>query len=360
MGLEKLRIVSMLMIILLHSIDHSGLLGKINPPTFIYWYEWSLYALLQVCVNCFVLISGYFLVTSKFRVEKLITLWIEVVFYSITIKAIMMAAGEIPFSVISLASCFIPVISGRYWFVTIYFGLYLLFPFLNIALRAMTQKQHKTLVVLLFVLSSVMISIHPKFMGMNTGGGWGLAWFVFLYITAAYIRLYSRTNKNSVIPILIFIICPTIMTIARAMALKLGSSVLNVADNWWRYDSVPVYIASVALFLAFLHIPGKQNKLIIKLSSATFGVYLIHAHANLCTEIMWQRIGFLSYMGKWWFPIYQIMIAILIFLICSIIDMLRSYFINTTVFKKMTTDLAGLLKNTYSYIEGFPHKGRKN
>lgn len=37
MGLEWLRIVSMLMIILLHSIDHSGLYETLVPGTSIYY-----------------------------------------------------------------------------------------------------------------------------------------------------------------------------------------------------------------------------------------------------------------------------------------------------------------------------------
>ena len=66
MGLEWLRIVSMLMIILLHSIDHSGLYETLVPGTSIYYVEQFLYALVQVCVNCFILISGYFLVNFFF------------------------------------------------------------------------------------------------------------------------------------------------------------------------------------------------------------------------------------------------------------------------------------------------------
>lgn len=189
-GLEWLRICSMLMIILLHSIDHSGLLKNLTPGSILYYYEQFLYALVQVCVNCFVLISGYFLVSSKIKPEKLVALWIEVVFYSLIIKMIMMAFGEIPFSVVSLVSCLVPVLTGRYWFVTIYFGMYLLSPFFNIAIKTMNKKQHGELLILLFVLASVMISIHPSFKGMNSGGGWGLAWFGVLYFTAAYIRRY--------------------------------------------------------------------------------------------------------------------------------------------------------------------------
>ena len=89
MGLEWLRIVSMLMIILLHSIDHSGLYETLVPGTSIYYVEQFLYALVQVCVNCFILISGYFLVTSYFKLKKLGLLWVEVVFYALVIRVVM-------------------------------------------------------------------------------------------------------------------------------------------------------------------------------------------------------------------------------------------------------------------------------
>lgn len=196
LGLEWLRICSMFMIILLHSIDHSGLYETLEEGTLLYTYEQFIYALVQVCVNCFVLISGYFLVQSQFKLRKLISLWIEVVFYALVIKLIMIAAGDIPFSVVSLISCFVPILTGRYWFVTIYFGMYLMFPFYNIAIKAMDERQHKSLVVLLIVLFSGMSSLYPSFKGMNSGGAWGLAWFTVLYFIAAYFRLYYRLSES--------------------------------------------------------------------------------------------------------------------------------------------------------------------
>lgn len=79
-GFEVMRIVSMLLIILLHSIDHSGVYENLAAGSALYYIEHFFYAAVQVCVNCFVLISGYFLVTSEFKPKKLISLWFEVVF----------------------------------------------------------------------------------------------------------------------------------------------------------------------------------------------------------------------------------------------------------------------------------------
>ena len=326
--LEWLRIVSMLMIILLHSIADSGFADSLTPGSALYYWEEFLYAMVQVCVNCFVLISGYFLVTSKFRPGKLLSLWAEVVFYGFFIKLIVMIGGGITFSLPSLLSCFLPVLTGRYWFVTIYFGLYLIAPFLNIGLCAMTKRQHQALLAVLFVLFSVMVSVWPGFAGMNSGGGWGLAWFAVLYVFAAYLRLHYTPAGKSGRFVLIFFACPVIMTAALWAAQTLGLSALErIAANWQRYDSVFAFAATLALMLAFLNWKGTEsetvNRAVVRISSATFGVYLIHAHANLCTEEMWGRLGIVSGMEHAGWPLYQLAVVLGIFIVCAVIDLLR-------------------------------------
>lgn len=329
LGLEWLRIISMLMIILLHSIDHSGLYENLNECSALYYYEQFIYAAVQVCVNCFVMISGYFLVTSSFKFSKLLSLWAEVVFYSLAIKLLLMGIGEIPVSVTSLAACFAPFITGRYWFITIYVGMYCLSPFFNIAIKAMTQKQHKILNIILFFLFSVLVSVHPSLKGMNTNGGWSVAGFAVLYFWAAYLRLYYTPQvKKWKRPLVIYLLCPAIMTVVLAISEKTGIGVLtDAAKNLWKYDSVLAYIATVALFMLFLNIGGKGSgkgaKLLTRISGATFGVYLIHAHANICTVPMWDKIKFVPAMEQAWFPLYQIAAVLVIFIVCAVIDILR-------------------------------------
>ena len=92
--------------------------------------------------------------TSKFKLKKLVILWIEVVFYAIFLYLLTVITGFEDFSIITFVSCFIPVLTGRYWFVTIYFGMYLLSPFINIAIKAMNKNQHLKLNVLLLLLFS--------------------------------------------------------------------------------------------------------------------------------------------------------------------------------------------------------------
>lgn len=350
MGLEWLRIVSMLMIILLHSIDHSGLYETLVPGTSIYYVEQFLYALVQVCVNCFILISGYFLVTSSFKLKKLGLLWVEVVFYALVIRVVMILLGQVDFSITSILSCFVPIITGSYWFITIYFGMYLLSPFYNIAINAMTKKQHRNLLLVLFFLLSVWISIHPAFKGMNSGNGWGLAWFTFLYFTASYFRRHYTPNGKWGKYFAIFLICPALMVIGLFVSNVLNIALLKSAvDNWWRYDSIFVYVASVSLLLMFLNInkidsTTKFSKFISAVSASTFGVYLIHAHADVCIAKWWQFIGITSNVNAWWYVLYQLFVVVAIFSICVIIDCIRKQ-----LFKVCRIDSA--IKKLFDKIE---------
>lgn len=198
-NMDLLRIVSMLLIIFLHSIDHSGVLENAEAcGKVMYFYVRFTYAMCMVCVNIYVMLSGYFMVHSKFRLHKLVTLWMEAAFYSFVLKLLFMLIVADGFSLVSLASCFFPILTGRYWFLTIYVGMYLISPFLNILIHAMNRKQHSLLNLCLFAIMSVWSSIHPGIAGMNSGGGWGLAWFAVMYIAAAWFRLYYTPDYRPV------------------------------------------------------------------------------------------------------------------------------------------------------------------
>ena len=326
-NLDLLRIISMLLIIFLHSIDHSGVLEQAevgsNP---MYFYVRFFYALCQVCVNCYVMLSGYYLVNSKFRLQKLATLWMETVFYSFILKLLFMVTGQETFSIVSLISCFLPIVTGRYWFITIYVGMYLISPFLNKFIHSMDKREHSMLNICFFALFSLWNSIHPSIAGMNSGGGWGLAWFVVLYLAASWLRLYYIPKHKTVILLGNFFLIPLLMA-ASQMAVNAGGIEIlqNIISNWFRYDSAPVYFMTIALFTAFLNIQIKNDRVsqtICSVAPLTLGVYLIHAHADVSLWL-WKTLDLPTYMDRLSFPVIQFGCTLLIFLSCVVIDALR-------------------------------------
>lgn len=330
-NLDLLRIVSMLLIVFLHSIDHSGVLENAeNCGAGMYFYVRMTYAMCQVCVNIYIMLSGYFMVKSKFRLHKLVTLWMEAVFYSFVLKLLFMLIGKESFSFVSLASCFFPILTGRYWFLTIYVGMYLISPFLNIFIHAMDRRQHGLLNLVLFAIMSAWASIHPAIAGMNSGGGWGLAWFVVMYLAAAWLRLYYTPNNKPVRYFAIYIALPILMATAQVVlgggANIPGAKTLSaIVAHWFRYDSAPVYIMTICLFVGFMNInirSKKLSKVIVFIAPLTLGVYLIHAHANV-SPWSWEVLNLPSRMTSVAFPLVQLVSVLGIFVICAMIDALR-------------------------------------
>lgn len=347
-NLDLLRIVSMLLIIFLHSIGHSGVLEQSEvSSSAMYFYVRFTYALCQVCVNCYVMLSGYYLVHSKFRLQKLVALWMETAFYSFVLKLLFMVTGQETISVVSLISCFFPIVTGRYWFITIYVGMYLLSPFLNKLIHAMNRKEHTMLNICLFILFSLWSSLHPSIAGMNSGGGWGLAWFVVLYFVAAWFRLYYTPKHKPVILLGIFLLIPLLMAAGQVAAKAVGIGVLqSIISNWFRYDSAPVYLMTIALFAAFLNNQiqrDRVSKAICSVAPLTLGVYLIHNHANV-SRWLWETLNLPGKMCSAWFPLIQLGCAIAVFAACIAIDSIRQ----ATVGKLENAEKLHLLCDTIS------------
>ena len=91
---------------------------------------WCIEAFCFVAVNCYVLISGYFLINShSFHWTKVWKLWSTVAFYSLLFYAISVdASGH--WDLYKTIHYLLPVRYSIYWFVTAYIGTYLLSPYL--------------------------------------------------------------------------------------------------------------------------------------------------------------------------------------------------------------------------------------
>ena len=173
----------MLMVVCIHTVGWGGLVeGALIPGTVNWYLGNAMHTLSLQAVNCFVLISGYFLCTSQFRLGKLVSTWIQAAFYSVGIYLVLSLAhvGGMQFSLKELIKCGLVVTMDRYWFVTDYILLYCLFPILNHAIRSMNQKQHFLSCAVLLLIFSVVPNIVyiVDFSGIN--GGYSLTWFCVL------------------------------------------------------------------------------------------------------------------------------------------------------------------------------------
>ena len=195
-GFETMRILSMVMIVLMHGIGHGGLGSAAPQGSAAFWIYWLLFILARVSTNCFVMLSGYYLSERKgaVRAGRLFRIGAQVWFYSMLTFCVAVKAGAVPLSAISLLRALLPLTSNGYWFASAYFLMYLSVPVLNAVVQSLDRRQYKTLLLVALLLQSVWGTLFYWATDETfVNNGYSFIWFYTLYFMAAYFRKYRVT-----------------------------------------------------------------------------------------------------------------------------------------------------------------------
>lgn len=339
-NIELLRIISMLMVLILHYLSFGGFLSKYNDFSVNSMIVWLFESLSFVAVNCYVLICGYFSVNSKFKSEKLIKLFLEVFFYSFLIYISLVLLGKIDFSISMFLKSVFPVALGNYWFITCYVVLYILSPFLNKLITNLSKEEYKRLIFIIILVFSLWATFIPNSQTINYGGSYSISWFVCLYLISGYIRLHIdlKSIKKSLC-MYIYLFCSCINVFA----------FYTKGDFLYNYYSITMLIRAISLFIFFLKIEISNKYLaqaISFISPATFGIYLIHENPNI-RKFLWNIFTVPIFkLPSWLLILYVLFIPVLLFILFGIIDKLRDFifslFYRSNVYKKIKEKLRSI------------------
>lgn len=180
------------MVVTLHVFSHGGVMGGSEALTGAHWYACNFIKYLCFgAVNCFVLISSYFLSKAQLRAKRAVSFVLQVLFYSVALYLVGVVIGEIePTDGEQLTKAVFPLSTSQYWFASSYIGLYLLSPLLNSGIRGLSRRQHLASTVVLLVMTAVLPGVFPFADTWKAGRGYSLIWFIALYVLAAYIGKY--------------------------------------------------------------------------------------------------------------------------------------------------------------------------
>ena len=151
---ELMRIISMFMILVWHIFLY-GVNMDTAAPNIKLMFDFFR-AIMVVHVNSFILVSGYFLVNSSFKMSKLLKINDSVVFYKIVIYLIFAYLGLASVDSISILRNFFPLDLENYWFIRIYMIMYIFSPFYNIFLNSISKSVHKKIIIIMFFLFSLI------------------------------------------------------------------------------------------------------------------------------------------------------------------------------------------------------------
>ena len=163
---------------------------------------------------------------------------------------------------------------------------------------------------------------------MNSGGAWGLAWFVVLYLWASWFRLYYKPNGKWIFKLLLWVVISSIIALLYS-TIELGTVIYTIIGNLYRYDSVFVSILSLVVFIAFLNIDTNKyfggnifGKIILFISPSTFGIYLIHTHPEVA-NFFYSLFNFSEYQDTVYKIFFVICLSILFYFVSMFIDIIR-------------------------------------
>ncbi|MBQ4218101.1 MAG: acyltransferase [Butyrivibrio sp.] len=341
-NIELLRIVAMLMIITLHFNNQSkALLVLGEPASNVQIFATVLEAIAITGVNVYVLISGYYLSSSKVRLSKVLLLILQVYFYTLLISCAMMFVGAYsvkPEDKLDRALRYLfPISSEHYWFVTAYVIMYVLAPVMNAAVNTLERKQLKTVIIGLLTWFCFIKSIVPAKFGTDRMG-YDFGWFICLYLIAAYIRKYNivlfRDAKKSA---LVYLISVVVIAAFSLVFYKINFD----TGNFNYYAEVPCHYnfffaltGALGLFSVFRFMRLKENlfaEAIRIIAPYTLGVYLLHMHfeiADRWVEWIEQIIGETPLDNVLTFFIHLVVSVLIVFFAGIFVDWIRKYIFN--------------------------------
>ncbi|MFC3932395.1 acyltransferase [Streptococcus dentapri] len=321
LGIDLLRIFAMLMIIITHILGKGGIRDEVQDSVDVYyWVTWLIQVTAYGAVNCYALISGYVGIHSHYKYSKALSLWLQVIFYTLGFALIFSLEGQ-TLTQKDWLKAFFPVITGQYWYITAYFGLLIFMPLLNIGLSKISNHDLKYLVIVAIFFFSVMPAMFDTRVDeFSFAKGFSMNWLTVLYIIGAYLKRLDleRLFKERTL-LLIF---------AGSIAVTFIMKFIK-GDIWYWYTSPSMLAGSIAIFIRFETLRIKRGgigaKLITLFSSTTLGVYLVHLNPLLVR--FWLRDVFIPFVDFpiYFFPFLILGTALLIFLISALIEILRNY-----------------------------------
>lgn len=328
-GVDILKLIAMFLVVVLHSYS-KGVYPRYDAAGINDDIGFFIEALSYCCVNCFALASGYLgSISASFRYRRIASLWVQAVFYCIVITIFTMyfypnLIGEDP-----IKTALMPVTHKTYWYLTAYIGVFFFMPILNSGFKSLSENQ-----AVITIIGIIAVFVGAEYFSksdlFNLSIGYSVIWLTVLYVLggALHRAKLERFFRKSIVYFILYLIFCSLAWFGKWY--NEHQSVLAggfKADTiYLQYTSLPILLSSIflLLFCTSIKVNNEKAKKIIKLlSSASFGVYLIHVHPLVFSMPFWDKFRALYSASPMKMVISALLGAILIYVVCLSIDILR-------------------------------------
>ena len=311
---ELLRIVLMLLIIVGHLLLNSEKLGAIGTKE--YYITNIMRSFTVFGVNGFILLSGYFGINLNYK--KLIRLDIKILFYTWIFFVIGIVSGIHQINIIKDILLIFPVITKRYWFITDYFVLCILSPFLNKFIQSLDREELKKLLL----ISGIIFYLIATFCFMVNDSGYGMINFIYLYFIGFYLKHYYKDEHSSIFYFSIYGIISIMLFVVNWGMTKITGFYF---DSLISYNTIFVLGGAISLFLAFKNLKIPTYTIINRSAAACLSIYVIHTNPTISQFMFCNILKINQITGIKLIPIIFVQTS-LIYVICYVIDIIIDKF----------------------------------
>lgn len=326
-GIDALRMCAMYMVVILHVLAQGGVLTALDesPFTVNYSIAWFLEAAACCAVNCFALISGYVGAEVEFRWYKGITLWLQIVFWTVMLTIAFAVFMPQLVGIKHIIKAFFPVVTQQYWYVTAYFGTFLFIPYLKKLLNTLGKRELK----ILGITIAVGVSLVPTVLGKDlfeVNGGYSVAWILCMYLLGGIIKKVEfGKNINKVLCLCVYILA---VFVTWGYKILIGRDALGITsyNNLYSYSSFSMLVCAVALLLLFSKLEVKSIvaiNVIKKTSPLAFSVYIIHVNQFVWSNLLGARFVSIAEESSIALCIEVLAVSFGIYILCSLLDVIR-------------------------------------
>lgn len=305
---EAFRIVCILLIVLMHTFGSGD--GQLNTQLGIF-----INVIGNIGVTGFVLLSGYFGI--RLKAKKLIKLDLMMIFWSVLSFGVFMMhpAIQMDFGLKALLSNVLPVISHKYWFLSAYFCLCILSPFLNEYLESISRDRMKKLIL----AAGVLFLLLPTVFGFDqTGdGGKGILNMMLAYIVGRYIGMYHKDVKISVGKLSMALLGTVFLNFLLNDAIYLFTD--SLSNYFARDNSLLTMIQAVLILLIFMQMNGSK-KWVNTLAANVVAVYVLESPIKM---LLSTEFDYVVYSQESYYVFIVLVVTVFVYITGCLLESLR-------------------------------------
>lgn len=351
LGIDLLRCVAMLAIVIIHLINQGGI-GSACPVGSAHYYTYQLLLLVCLCaVNVYALISGY--VGMTFQPRRWLALWLQVVFLSL----VMCLVGEIidrgSVSKETWLRAVLPVSQWGFWYFSAYTGLYLLLPVLQRGLDALSTRGLYFVIFAVFVGFSCTVSVGFYFRGTDPfalGSGYSPIWLICLYLLGSALRRAQALSRVKTAWLLLTLMASTACLYLGAVFYIRPFCAIHPYSYLNPFQLLNA-VCFVELFSRIRCSRGFVRRAVGVLSPLTFGVYLLHVHVTFFGRLK-GKMAFVTGKPLPLTLLITLGVALAIYLLASLIDWLRLQLFRLVRVPKLCENTERFLKKQFNRLVG--------